>query len=47
MMIIAVADGKRDWRDVWLLGSVQEAFKLGDRDMDQAMSSAKLFPMPR
>jgi uncharacterized tellurite resistance protein B-like protein len=47
MMIIAVADGKRDWREVWLLGSLQDAFKLGDREMDQAMQSAKLFPLQR
>ena len=46
MCIIALADGNRDWRHVWLLGSAQEAFKLTERQMDQAMNSAKLFPIP-
>jgi tellurite resistance protein len=46
MCIIALAEGQRDWRRVWLLGSAQEAFKLSDRQMDQAMNSAKLFPIP-
>ncbi len=45
MCIIALADGNRDWRNVWLLGSAQDAFKLTDRQMDQAMNSAKLFPI--
>jgi uncharacterized tellurite resistance protein B-like protein len=46
MCIIALADGQRDWRSVWLLGSAQDAFKLSDRQMDQAMNSARLFPIP-
>jgi hypothetical protein len=46
MCIIALADGNRDWRHVWLLGSAQEAFKLTERQMDQAMNSARLFPIP-
>src|SRR5262249_52503373 len=44
--LIPIADGGRDWRSVWLLGSAQEAFKLTERQMDQAMNSAKLFPIP-
>jgi uncharacterized tellurite resistance protein B-like protein len=46
MMIIAIAGGNRDWRNVFLLGSAQDAFKLDDRHMDRAMESAKLFPIP-
>ncbi len=45
MMILALADGHRDWRQVWLLGSAQEALKLTDDDMDRAWSTAKLFPI--
>jgi uncharacterized tellurite resistance protein B-like protein len=47
MMILAIADGQHDWRDVWLLGSAQEAFKLDDEEMDRAFASAKLFPIRR
>jgi uncharacterized tellurite resistance protein B-like protein len=46
MCIMALADGQRDWHNVWLLGSAQDAFKLTDRQMDQAMNSARLFPVP-
>ncbi len=46
MMIIAVAGGVRDWRQVFFLGSAQEALKLDDRQMDKAMGTAKLFPIP-
>jgi uncharacterized tellurite resistance protein B-like protein len=45
MMILAYADGFRDWRQVWLLGSAQEALRLSDDDMDRAWQSAKLFPV--
>ena len=45
MMILAYADGLRDWRQVWLLGSAQEALKLNDDDMDRAWATAKLFPV--
>jgi tellurite resistance protein len=46
MCIMALADGQRDWRHVWLLGSAQDAFKMTDRQMEQAWGSAKLFPVP-
>lgn len=46
MMIIAFADGYNDWRQVWLLGSAQEALRLDDEAMDRAWASAKLFPIP-
>lgn len=45
MMIIAIADGCREWRRVWLLGGAQEALKLSDQQMDQALASARLFPI--
>jgi len=45
MMILAAADGSDDWRQVWLLGSAQEALKLTEEDMDRAFASAKLFPI--
>ena len=47
MMILAYADGLRDWRQVWLLGSAQEALKLSDDDMDRAWATAKLFPVTK
>jgi uncharacterized tellurite resistance protein B-like protein len=47
MLIIAVAGGYRDWRDVFFLGSAQEALKLDDGQMDRAMATARLFPIPR
>jgi tellurite resistance protein len=45
MMILAIADGHTDWRQVWLLGSAQEALRLTDEEMDRAFGSAKLFPI--
>jgi hypothetical protein len=45
--IIAVADGYTNWRQVWLLGSVQEALRLNDEQMDKAMATAKLFPIAK
>jgi tellurite resistance protein len=44
--VIAVADGYTNWRSVWLLGSLQEAFRLSDDQMERAMQTAKLFPIP-
>ncbi len=44
MMIIALADGKTDWREVAFLSSTQAVFKLNDEQMDQAMGTAALFP---
>jgi tellurite resistance protein len=45
MMILAIADGQSDWRQVWLLGSAQESLSLTDEEMDRAFASAKLFPI--
>ncbi len=44
MMIIALADGKTDWREVGFLETVQTVFGLSDEHMDQAMKTAALFP---
>ncbi len=44
MMIIALADGKTDWREVAFLKAVEETFGLSDVQMDQAMETASLFP---
>jgi len=44
MMIIALADGKTDWREVAFLKAVEETFELTDVQMDQAMETAALFP---
>jgi hypothetical protein len=44
MMIVALADGKTDWREVGFLKNVQDAFELTDEQMDQAMSTASVFP---
>jgi tellurite resistance protein len=47
MMVVAVAEGYTNWRQIWLLSSAQEAFKLSDTDMDRGMATAKLFPVPK
>jgi tellurite resistance protein len=44
MMIVALADGKTDWREVAFLKQVEEVFGLNDHQMDQAMETASLFP---
>lgn len=44
-MIVALADGKTDWREVKFLESMKAAFNLNDNQMDVAMSTAKQFPM--
>ncbi len=44
MMIVALADGKTDWREVAFLKNVEQAFSLDDYQMDQAMETASLFP---
>jgi len=44
MMIIALADGKTDWREVGFLKNVQTTFDLSDAAMDQGMATAALFP---
>jgi len=45
MMIIALADGKSDWREVAFLKSVEGSFGLTDTQMDSAMETARMFPM--
>jgi uncharacterized tellurite resistance protein B-like protein len=44
MMIVALADGKTDWREVAFLKTVETSFGLDDDLMDQAMETASLFP---
>lgn len=44
MMIIALADGKTDWREVKCLESTREKFALTDEQMDAAMTTASQFP---
>lgn len=44
MMIIALADGKTDWREVGFLKNIQGVFELSSDSMDQAMATAALFP---
>lgn len=43
-MIVALADGKTDWREVKFLESMREAFGLNENQMDVAMTTAKQFP---
>lgn len=43
-MIIALADGKRDWREVEFLKNVESTFGLSDNQMDVAMKTASQFP---
>jgi uncharacterized tellurite resistance protein B-like protein len=44
MMIIALADGKTDWREVAFLKTAETTFELSDVQMDRAMETARLFP---
>jgi uncharacterized tellurite resistance protein B-like protein len=44
MMIVALADGKSDWREVAFLETTESTFELTDDQMDQAMETARLFP---
>lgn len=44
MMIVALSDGKTDWREVAFLKTTEETFGLTDDQMDQAMETASLFP---
>jgi hypothetical protein len=43
MMIIALADGKTDWREDAFLRCAEQAFQLTDAQMDEAMKTALLF----
>ena len=44
MMIIALADGKSDWREVAFLERAKQSFALSDYQMDVAMDTARQFP---
>jgi uncharacterized tellurite resistance protein B-like protein len=44
VMIIALADGKTDWREVEFLDSLKQTFSLTDNQMDVAMQTAAQFP---
>ena len=44
MMIVALSDGKTDWREVAFLKTAESAFALSDTQMDMAMENARLFP---
>lgn len=44
MMIIALADGKSDWREVKFLETIKSTFELSDYQMDVAMDTARQFP---
>ncbi len=43
-MIIALSDGKNDWREVEFLANLKKTFALNDKQMDVAMKTASLFP---
>jgi uncharacterized tellurite resistance protein B-like protein len=44
VMIIALADGKRDWREIMFLEKLRTQFALSENQMDIAMSTAAQFP---
>ena len=44
VMIIALADGKTDWREVKFLETMKTTFALSDNQMDVAMKTAAQFP---
>ena len=44
VMIIALADGKQDWREVEFLANLKSTFALSDSQMDAAMQTASQFP---
>jgi tellurite resistance protein len=43
-MIIALADGTQDWREIEFLASLRQTFELSDKQMDVAMQVASQFP---
>jgi tellurite resistance protein len=43
-MIIALADGKTDWREDQFLAELRKVFGLSDKQMDLAMQTAAQFP---
>lgn len=44
VMIIALADGKNDWREVQFLENLKTTFELTENQMDVAMKTAAQFP---
>jgi uncharacterized tellurite resistance protein B-like protein len=44
VMIIALADGKTDWREIAFLEALKSSFGLTDNQMDVAMKTAAQFP---
>ncbi len=44
MMIICLADGKADWREIAFLSTTRDVFGLDDELMDYAMRAAAQFP---
>jgi uncharacterized tellurite resistance protein B-like protein len=44
VMIIALADGKTDWREVKFLEAMRGAFALSSEQMDAAIATARQFP---
>ena len=43
-MIIALADGVNDWREIEFLAHMKNTFGLNDKQMDVAMQTASQFP---
>lgn len=43
-MIIALADGTQDWREIEFLAALRKTFELSDKQMDMAMQVASQFP---
>ncbi|HET6614155.1 MAG TPA: DUF533 domain-containing protein [Kofleriaceae bacterium] len=44
MLIIALADGVTDWREIAFLRAAKDAFELSDEQMDRAQVNAEMFP---
>ena len=44
VMIIALADGVNDWREIEFLAAMKQTFGLSDQQMDLAMRTAAQFP---
>lgn len=44
VMIIALADGKNDWREIEFLSTMKAVFGLSEQQMDVAMQTAAQFP---
>jgi len=44
VMIVALADGKQDWREVEFLSNLKSTFELSDSQMDSSMQTASQFP---